>query len=55
MSEKPYSAKRWTDVPEPKAIGNFEITEQEKEQYDKELKSLMKQAGVLKDNKHSIS
>ena len=53
MSNKAYSAKRWTDVPEPKPIGKFEIDEKQKEKYDEQLKSLMKQSGVLKDDEAS--
>lgn len=48
---KPYTAKRWTEIPLPKQVRNAgckELTEGQKDQYHRDLEKLMKESGVLK-------
>lgn len=53
MSEKAYSAKRWTEKPKFSTVGNFEISEEEKKQYDAILEDLMRKNGVLDSTESS--
>lgn len=52
MSEKPYSAKRWTDIPQPRVVGKTEFTEEEKKQNDEKLERILKEYGILKENEN---
>ena len=38
---KPYSAKRWTEIPVPRVIGHTESTPEEKEQSDRDMEDIM--------------
>lgn len=44
---RPYSAKRWTDIPIPKVIGHTEYTPEEKEKNDRDMEGIMREYGVL--------
>lgn len=46
----PYTAKRWTDIPKPRVVGHFEITEEEKKEYEKNMERLLKKYGVIKQD-----
>ena len=55
MSEKdskPYTSKRWTDIPVPETIGYTEFTEEEQKENDKKMEEMMKHYGVIKSNEH---
>jgi hypothetical protein len=46
---KPFTAKRWTEVPIPIVTGNFvEYSDEQKKQFKKDLETLMRKSGVLK-------
>lgn len=46
---KPYTARRWTDIPIPTVVGPAEeFTEEEKRKNREELECIMKKFGVLK-------
>jgi hypothetical protein len=46
---KPFTAKRWTEVPIPIVKGNFvEYSDEQKKQFKKDLETLMRKSGVLK-------
>lgn len=50
---KPYTAKRWTEIPLPRQTENAEckeFTKEQKDQYHRDLERLMKESGVLKPN-----
>lgn len=48
---KPYTAKRWTEIIQPIPTGKkVEYTEEQKEQYRRDLERLMKESGALKPN-----
>ncbi len=49
---KPYTAKRWTEIPEPKIIGHTESTEEEKRENDREAEEVLRQYGLLKPSQH---
>ena len=44
---KPYSAKRWTEIPVPWVIGHTESTPEEKEQSDRDMEDIMRKFGAL--------
>lgn len=44
---KPYSARRWTDIPVPEIIGRTEFTPEEKEKNDRDMEKIMREYGVL--------
>lgn len=54
-NNKPYSAKRWTDIPVPDVIGHKESIPEEKEQYDKDMEIIMKQYGVINSDEKVIN
>lgn len=47
---KPYSSRRWTDIPVPRVIGHTEFTDEEKRENDKKMEDMMKKYGVLRSN-----
>lgn len=49
MNEKPFSAKRWTDIPKPKATGekNPNWTQEKADQATEEM---LRYYGILKDD-----
>lgn len=49
---KPYTSKRWTDIPVPNVIGQVEFTEEEKKENDKKMEEVMKAYGLLQENEH---
>lgn len=53
MSEgkKPFSDPRWNDLGEPKIIGHFERTEEERAADKKRFRDHLRKIGVLKDGK----
>ena len=52
MSKKPYSSKRWTDVPLPTVIGKRNFSDEEKKKNDEDFERILKEYGVLKPNEH---
>lgn len=44
---KPYSAKRWTEIPIPKIIGHTESTPEERERSDSDFTEVLKEYGVI--------
>ena len=50
--EKPFSAKRWTDIPKPIVVGHSEFTEAEEKENERKLEEIMRAYGVLKPNEH---
>lgn len=49
---KPYSSRRWTDIPVPRVIGYTEFTDEEKRENDKKMEDMMRKYGVLQPNEH---
>ena len=47
---KPYTSKRWTDIPIPRVIGHTEFTDEEKRENDKKMEDMMRKYGVLRSN-----
>lgn len=48
---KPYTAKRWTEIPMPKTIegaARKEYTPEEKRQNERDMERIMRKLGVLK-------
>lgn len=41
--KKPYSDRRWTDIPQCEVIGHVEFTEEEKAQFKKDLERVKKE------------
>lgn len=49
-NEKPFSSRRWKDIPKPILTGEKdETTEEERELCDKRFEKLLKEIGVLKE------
>ena len=44
---KPYTAKRWTEIPVPRVIGHREYTPEESEKNDRDMERIMREYGVL--------
>lgn len=44
---KPYSARRWTDIPQPIVTGHIEFTEEEKKENDRKTEMILKEYGVI--------
>ena len=44
---KPFSARRWTDIPNPEVIGHAESTPEEKEKNDRDMERMMRKYRVL--------
>ena len=44
---KPYSAKRWTEIPVPRVFGHTESNPEEKEQSDRDMEDIMRKFGAL--------
>lgn len=50
---KPYTAKRWTDIPKPIVTGKAkQYSEEEQKQKDLEFEQILKEYGVLKSDEH---
>lgn len=47
---KPYSSRRWTDIPVPRVIGHTEFTDEQKNENDKKMEDMMRKYGVLRSN-----
>lgn len=55
MSEgkyKPYTAKRWTEIPAPKVVGQIEFSEEEKRENELKAEEALKAYGILQPNEH---
>ena len=50
--EKPFSAKRWTDIPKPIVVGHSEFTEAEEKENERKTEEILRAYGVLKPNEH---
>ena len=49
-NEKPFSSRRWKDIPKAIPTGKvYETTEEERELCDKEFEKFLKEIGVLKE------
>ena len=48
MSKKLFNDRRWTDLPQAKVVGYFEMTEEEKRQAGKDLEKILKETGAIK-------
>ena len=49
---KPFSAKRWTDIPRFVVVGHSEFTEEEKKENEKKKEEIMRSYGALAPNEH---
>ena len=48
MSKKLFTDRRWTDPPQAKVVGYFEMTEEEKRQAGKDLEKIVLSRAVQK-------
>lgn len=46
---KPYTARRWTDIPVPRAVGHRELTTEERENADRTMERILRRNGVLNE------
>lgn len=49
---KPYTAKRWTEIPEPEIIGHTDFTEEEERENDRKAEEMLRKYGLLKPSQH---
>lgn len=50
---KPFTARRWTEIPIPKPVEGAvckEFTQEEKEQHDRDAERILRDFGLLKPN-----
>lgn len=49
---KPYSAKRWTDIPKPIPSGGKRkpLTDEEQKEADRRFEEVLRQYGIIKEN-----
>ena len=40
--KKPYSSKRWTDIPIPESVGHVDFSEEEKRENDRKMGETVK-------------
>lgn len=50
--DKPFSAKRWTDIPKFVVVGHSESTEEEKKENERKMEEIMRSYGALAPNEH---
>ena len=46
---KPYTARRWTDIPVPRVVGHRELTPEERENAERTMERILRRNGVLKE------
>lgn len=49
---KPFSAKRWTDIPKYIVVGHSESTAEENEKNARIMEEIMRSYGALEPNEH---
>ena len=47
-NEKPFSGKRWTEIPDVVVVGHEELSEEEKKKYNEEFTKILKRRGIIK-------
>ena len=50
--KKPYSSKRWTEIPRFEVIGHEEVSEERQREGRKFLEEMMRQQGFLGPDEH---
>ena len=50
--KKPYSSKRWTDIPITESIGHVDFSEVEKRENDRKMEEIMRAYGVIDSDEH---
>ncbi len=50
--DKPFSAKRWTDIPKYIVVGYSESTAEENEKNERKMEEIMRSYGALAPNEH---
>ena len=50
--KKPYSSKRWTDIPIPESVGHVDFSEEEKRENDRKMEEIMRAYGVFDSDEH---
>ena len=50
--DKPFSAKRWTDIPKYIVVGPSESTAEENEKNERKMEEIMRSYGALAPNEH---
>lgn len=50
--DKPFSAKRWTDIPQYIVVGHSESTAEENEKNERKMEEIMRSYGALAPNEH---
>ena len=50
--DKPFSAKRWTDIPKYIVVGHSESTAEENEKNERQMEEIMRSYGALAPNEH---
>ena len=50
--DKPFSAKRWTDIPKYIVVGHSESTAEENEKNERKMEEIMRSYGALAPNEH---
>lgn len=51
---KPYTAKRWTEIPKPVVVGHSEFTEEEKKQNNDDATEMLQKYKVIGKNEKVI-
>lgn len=46
---KPYTARRWTDIPVPRVVRHRELTPEERENADRTMERILRRNGVLNE------
>ena len=49
-NKKPYSDKRWTDIPKCEVIGHVELTEEQRAEYHKKALKILEEMMPEKEN-----
>lgn len=47
LEYKPYTAKRWTDIPVPEVIGYSKTSESERKQCERDFTQILRANGVI--------
>lgn len=48
MDKKPYTARRWTDIPQGEVVEHEELTEKEKKRHSEDMKKMLQSFGISK-------
>lgn len=52
IEKKPYSSKRWTDIPIPESVGHVDFSEEEKRKNNRKMEEIMRAYGVISFKDH---